>query len=637
MTTTVKTLEGATPTPTLKTWKYFWRLIRFRPRYYLTDLFWVTVHFSLRLATGLILRAYLNGLTGDVGQIITVTGAVALTIVQIGLSMGSLYLATMGLTNFTQHSMALLIRNMFARILQMPGAAALQKGEDGQAMSSGKVISTLRDDVDEMAFSMIIIDDFVGLSITGVVAFFIMFSINPLVTLGIYLPLALILFVAHRLGDRAKRYRHASRQATSQVTGLIADMFNSTQAIKVAGAEERIVSRFRTVNVQRKQSMVNDRLLTQIVDSLSNGAVDVGVGLVLLFASQAMLAGTFTIGDFALFAAYIWPATHLMRTAGNLVTRYRQVGVSTHRMETIMQGRPAGSVVEHNPIYMTREAPRLTRLPKNEGGALDKLVVKGMSYQYDGQPRVGYAAELGEVQKEESRGQINGINLELKRGSFSVITGRIGSGKSTVLKVLTGLLPAKDGHIYWNDSLVANPSSFLAPPRVAYIGQVPRLFSDSLKGNILLGLSEDTVDLEKAIKQAVLEKDLEDMEGGLDTRVGPKGMRLSGGQVQRAAAARMFVRDAELIVVDDLSSALDVETEKLLWDRLFADKDRPTCLVVSHRREVLRRADHIIVMKDGRVLDEGKLDVLLDRCQEMREIWAEPDSPTKSSTYTRDD
>ena len=86
----------------------------------------------------------------------------------------------------------------------------------------------------------------------------------------------------------------------------------------------------------------------------------------------------------------------------------------------------------------------------------------------------------------------------------------------------------------------------------------------------------------------------------------------------------MLVRDAELIVVDDLSSALDVETEKLLWDRLFADKERPTCLVVSHRREVLRRADHIIVMKDGRVLDEGKLEGLLARCLEMREIWAGP-------------
>ena len=626
MTAAANPLQSSSSTSTLKTWEYFWRLIRFRPRYYLTDLSWATVHFSLLLATGLILRAYLNGLTGEAGQSIGVAGAVALTIVQMGLSVLSLYLATMGLINFTQHGMALLIRNMFTRILHMPGAAALPREQDGQVMSTGKVISTLRDDVDEMAFSIIIIDDFVGLSITAIMAFIIMFRINPLITLGTYIPLALILFAAHRLGDRAKRYRQASRQATSEVTSLIADMFNSTQAVKVAGAEERIIGRFRTVNDHRRQAMVNDRLLTQIVDSLGNGAVDIGVGLVLLFASQAMLDGAFTIGDFALFAAYIWPATHLMRTAGNLVTRYRQVGVSTERMESIMQGQPPGSLVEHNHIYMTGEAPRLTRLPVDEGDSLDKLVVKEVSFLYDERPKEDNTTELGQSQMEEKRGQISGINLELERGSFSVVTGRIGSGKSTLLKVITGLLPKLDGKIYWNNDLVADPTSFLIPPRVGYTGQVPRLFSDSLKGNILLGLSEDSVDLNKAVEQAVFETDLEDMEGGLDTRVGPKGVRLSGGQVQRAAAARMLVRDAELIVVDDLSSALDIETEKLLWDRLFADQDRPTCLVVSHRREVLRRADHIIVMKEGRVLAEGNLEDLLDDCQEMREIWAGPES-----------
>lgn len=120
----------------------------------------------------------------------------------------------------------------------------------------------------------------------------------------------------------------------------------------------------------------------------------------------------------------------------------------------------------------------------------------------------------------------------------------------------------------------------------------------------------------------MLESDLTLLEHGLETMVGARGVKLSGGQIQRTAAARMFVRQPELLVFDDLSSALDVDTEQILWEQLLAELGI-TALAVSHRRTTLRRADRIIILKEGQVADEGTLDELLARCAEMRQLWAE--------------
>jgi ATP-binding cassette subfamily B protein len=154
------------------------------------------------------------------------------------------------------------------------------------------------------------------------------------------------------------------------------------------------------------------------------------------------------------------------------------------------------------------------------------------------------------------------------------------------------------------------------------------MFSESLQDNILLGLC-DAGRLAYALHAAVLERDVVGLEHGLLTVSGPRGVRLSGGQVQRAAA-RMFVRDAELLVMDDLSSALDVETETVLWHRLFEQRDI-TCLAVSHRWAALRRADRVVLMEGGHVVAARPLRDLLAAFAEMRRLWHGDPDPSPPS------
>lgn len=554
-----------------------------------------TLNWSMPIVLGIIAQRYFDGLQGVGGwplegviTALVVYGVVRLLGIAVGMPLAARVVFVGG---------AIVRRNMLRWLLGLPGAQPVR-------LQTGEVVSRFRDDVEHTENFLDGTVDFAGSVVSAVVSFVLLAAISLRWALAAFVPIVLVFVVVLALGDRIRVAREAARDHTEAVTGFLGEAFGAAQAVKLTAAERPLLRRLARLNDDRRQAMVRDKVLSTATRELGTTSGTVALGVMLVLAANSLGSDgpdALTVGQFALFASLLGRAAHAAFFVAWVVAELRQTGVSVRRMLAMLDGADVRDLTARARLSEPMPTSRAVDLPPPDPSA-PILELRGVRHRHA-----------------DSNAAIHDVDLVVGEGELVVVTGRIGAGKTTLLQLVLGLLPIEGGKILWRGTVLDEVAAAMVPPRSAYTPQVPRLLSSSLRDAVLLGHVGDDADVLEALDTARMKEDLEAMADGLDTLVGTRGLRLSGGQVQRTAAARMLVRRPELLVVDDVSSALDVETESQLWARLR--DDGTTALVVSTRRPALSRADRVVLLEDGRVQDVGTAEELLSRSSSFRELW----------------
>jgi ATP-binding cassette subfamily B protein len=559
-------------TAAVGTWRLSGRIARVRPGLFTVSTLGWTLFFASPVLLGLILREVFDAVAaGDTGRAYRFIGLFVLVEV---------------VRRVIVHASAIVWMRTWVLMESLPQANML----DAQVASGGPraappvegpgaAITRFRDDPRDTAMFLDAWLDVGGGCVFGAIAIGVMMSIDVQMSVLVLLPMALVAVTTRVLGARIQAAHRADLEATSSVTGILRDVFHGVTVLRLHDARDAAVAEVARRCAERRHTAVRDRILTEGISAAALSSVDLAIGLVLVVAAGSLGSSEFTVGDLSLFIVYVGYLAMLPRMVGHLLTRRRQAAVSLDRMSELTGGR-VEDVVALRPLPIDRPDPVPPVPPPVPRVPLDRLDARGLTH------RLGPAAGIFDV------------DLTLHRGQLTVVRGAIGSGKTTLLRAVLGLVPAT-GTLAWNGVELDDPAAFMVPPQAAYVPQVPRLFSETVRENVLLGHPADDAAVWKALSAAAMAGDIEAMPDGLDTLIGPRGVRLSGGQRQRLAAARAIVRSPELLVVDDLSSALDTETEVLLWDSVRARGT--TVLAVSNRPLAIQRADQVIELVGGRL------------------------------------
>jgi subfamily B ATP-binding cassette protein MsbA len=393
----------------------------------------------------------------------------------------------------------------------------------------------------------------------------------------------LVVYPLVRLGQRVRRTTRRSQEALAQITHLSAEAFTGHRIVKAFGAEQRETDKFRAASDGLYRTSMKVTGTLSILPPLMEFIGGVAFAVALWYGSQEIGAGRLTTGEFVGFIAALFmmygPAKKLSRVNANL----QQAMAAAERIFEMLD--------THTEVH---ERPGAIELPRFR----DVIEFRDVRFSYAG----------------ADDATLNRVSFSVRGGQTLAIVGRSGAGKTTLVNLIPRFYDVTDGAITIDGVDVRDVTLASLRGQVAMVTQETVLFDDSIGVNIAYGRPDASqAEVEAAARAAHAHEFIMGLDAGYGTRIGERGQRLSGGQRQRIAIARAILRDSPILILDEATSALDAESEMLVQDALSTLMLNRTSFVIAHRLSTVRRADAIVVVERGRIVESGRHEELLAR------------------------
>ncbi len=418
-----------------------------------------------------------------------------------------------------------------------------------------------------------------------------MFILNPLLTLLSLLPIPLMLLVFFKLESVVEEKFSLFRKSVSETNDFLESAYSGIKILKSFNAEPH-QKRLFAGRLEKRKKIETDVMAIEGMFSIYFEFLNyLGQVFVLLFGGIMVIRGDITLGTYIAFYAYlgliVWP---LLDIPQFFVTG-TQACVTIDRLDEISSFEPDYRDVDED---------------KASFEAFSSLAVENLSFAFEKDKNRGFALE--------------NLSFEVKKGERVAIVGKIGSGKTTLLNLLTGIYQPRSGHIRINKKELSDYNKDSYRKELGYIEQLPLVLSENVYTNIDFWRELGDKRISMGAKTSQFMNEVEHMPEGFETTLGQRGIGLSGGQKQRLSIARALSGKPKLLIMDDVTSALDAENEKQFWKDLFEANMDLTSIIVTHRMSTARSADRIIVLDEGRIEAEGTHEELLETSPTYREL-----------------